>query len=356
MKKMLCFLFTFFMFAGCGSANLPAEIKTKKVEVFNDTLTIPETGDVSYPDNEQAERVAYVLFDDIDDKDAKWNNYVLVDITKGVNATDGITYNQAKTVLELHANTFFGFNSQITNVKTEMIDLTQTPAVKATAQKKDGSESYEFYFVMNNWHDVGMFWFFHKKEAKVDYTKTFENMMNSIYIGGLDGANALKDNPNPQNSTGAMTDVDESPWIIVEDKDGKYMTLSSDLVGTMKSDSGETSVLGEVRLYSDGRLIMILKEKDGSTAVNTGNDLTLESRITYQDSIKGIGNVKWPANTEAVLDLDDEVANALIDTCIAHKDDKKYSPGIEIVQRLSSLSFKFFVTMDGFEETYKKLK
>ena len=63
---MLCFLFTFFMFAGCGSANLPAEIKTKKVEVFNDTLTIPETGDVSYPDNEQAERVAYVLFDDIE--------------------------------------------------------------------------------------------------------------------------------------------------------------------------------------------------------------------------------------------------------------------------------------------------
>ena len=197
-----------------GDSNSPVQglstVGTKEIEVMGNNLTVPDSAFIIGPDHEEypiksddlevIKNTVYLVFeDDKDDKQVKWRNQLIIQRTKDVNATEPITWEQARTVLQYHADAFTQVNPSFHNLVKEDVDLTQSPSVHCTADNEENNATYDLWFFMNNHHDVITFFFIHSNKASADFTSEVDKMVRSIHIGGLDGDGAFKSSIESDN-------------------------------------------------------------------------------------------------------------------------------------------------------------
>ncbi|MBR2676449.1 MAG: hypothetical protein IKE28_06030 [Solobacterium sp.] len=198
--------------------------KTKEIEIFNDVFKVPDSAFIipteERPDKDNYnENVEYLVFeDDVNDSEEKWRNQVIFYTTEW-NSTPDITYDMAKVVLEDYVNAWESTNSSLLKgKKKEYYELSQTPAYKISNEWEDGGGTNIFWFYMNNYHDIVQVRFVHNNKAKHDYSDDYNNMIQNMFIKGLDGDLAFKDTfgqetskPSSSESTGTKA-CDGEPY------------------------------------------------------------------------------------------------------------------------------------------------
>lgn len=160
--------------------------------------------------------------------------------------------------------------------------------------------------------------------------------------------------------TAAEKAPDDTPWVIEENAQGKYMTIADEtkLIGSKTVGKDSESVYGNVRVYSNDAVEMVVFGEDGASETNeTGADLVFEMEISYNGKTTGTGKAVWEKDSESVLKLDEAAARALIDTCAGKngKDGEQQSVSISMKNDEQNTEYFYMVTQYGFEAAYSGL-